>query len=66
MRSRLLAVRGGGAERVPEQVRDWDAGQVSERGGTGVRSRLLAAEIVAIHASSYFERVKPKGQNRLT
>ena len=31
-----------------------------------LRSRLLAAEIVSIHAASYFERVKPRGQNRLT
>lgn len=31
-----------------------------------LRSRLLAAEIVEIHATSYFERVKPRGQNRLT
>ncbi|MCY4009456.1 MAG: ATP-binding protein [Anaerolineaceae bacterium] len=31
-----------------------------------LRSRLLAAEIVEIHASSYFERVKPRSQNRLS
>lgn len=30
-----------------------------------LRSRLLAADIVEIHATSYFERVKPRGQNRL-
>ena len=31
-----------------------------------LRSRLFAAERVEIHVTSYFERVKPPGQSRLT